>query len=155
MKVVKGTAAPEQKVTAYGWMERQFFARQVPRNWAELLHLYCSFAGRLGRVELALRGAILLAGLFCLLLGFAFCLWTFTFFESAVGAIVLLGLWLGFWILWAICAVSLTVRRLHDLNQPGWWAVLFFVPLVNMAFYLYLLLCKGWGKDNQYGPFRP
>lgn len=155
MKVVKGAAAPEQKSTAYGWMERQFFARQIPRDWADLLDLYCNFEGRLGRVELAVRGGLLLAGLFCLLLGFTFCLWIFTFFESAVGAIILLGLWLGFWILWAICGISLMVRRLHDLNHRGWWAVFMVVPVINMALYLYLLLCKGEEKDNRFGRFRP
>ncbi|HUG54512.1 MAG TPA: DUF805 domain-containing protein, partial [Vicinamibacteria bacterium] len=51
-----------------------------------------------------------------------------------VGALVLVWTPLAF-------AISLgsTVRRLHDLGQSGWLAVLSFVPCVNVLFLVYLL----------------
>jgi hypothetical protein len=47
------------------------------------------------------------------------------------------------------------VKRLHDLNKSGWWALLFFVPFVNVVFLFYLFLAKGQAKDNQYGQALP
>jgi len=49
-------------------------------------------------------------------------------------------------------AVSLgaTIRRLHDLGQSGWLALVSFVPCVNLAFLLYLLAAQG-----QEGPAVP
>jgi uncharacterized membrane protein YhaH (DUF805 family) len=29
--------------------------------------------------------------------------------------------------------VSLSVRRLHDLNRSGWWYLLTFVPVMNLV----------------------
>lgn len=51
-----------ENLSPYQWMEQHFFARQIPRDWPSLLALYLNFHGRLGRVELALRGALLLGG---------------------------------------------------------------------------------------------
>ena len=48
-----------ENLSPYQWMEQHFFARQIPRDWPSLLALYLNFHGRLGRVELALRGALL------------------------------------------------------------------------------------------------
>lgn len=55
-------AGKNERLSPYQWMERHFFARQIPWDWASLLELYLNFHGRLGRVEMALRGALLLAG---------------------------------------------------------------------------------------------
>ena len=47
-------------------------------------------------------------------------------------------------------------RRLHDMNQSGWLAILGFIPLVNIIFSLYLLFGSGDAGTNQYGhPPRP
>ena len=84
----------DHKISPYQWMERHFFARQIPRDWTSLLDLYLNFHGRLGRVELALRGALLLGGTSCLTFFLMGCVFIFTLFESGVGAIALMGLWL-------------------------------------------------------------
>lgn len=46
----------------------------------------------------------------------------------------------------------LMIRRLHDLNRPTWWIVGAFIPLVNVAFSLYLLFAEGTYGANQFGP---
>jgi len=47
--------------------------------------------------------------------------------------------------------ISAMIRRLHDLDKPGAFCLLCFVPLVN--FYLiYLLAQEGTKGDNQFGP---
>jgi len=47
--------------------------------------------------------------------------------------------------------VSLYVRRLHDLNKSGWYALWFLVPLVNIYWALVLLFRKGEEGENKYG----
>jgi uncharacterized membrane protein YhaH (DUF805 family) len=47
---------------------------------------------------------------------------------------------------------AVTVRRCHDLGRSGWLTLLGFVPLVNLAFGLYLLFAKGQSGSNAYGP---
>lgn len=48
-------------------------------------------------------------------------------------------------------AVSLTVRRLNDLNFNGWWAFFEFVPYANIIFFLFLVFKKGTYGHNKYG----
>lgn len=48
--------------------------------------------------------------------------------------------------------LSLTVRRLHDLNKSGWFYLLTLVPLVNIFIPFYLLLFPGYTGENIYGP---
>ena len=149
----KQTALEQRKAERelYRYLEYSFFARQLPRDWYSFLDLYMNFNGRLGRAELALRGALLFTGLSCLCLLFVGCLAIFSLFQSAVGAILLLGIWLGIWIVTAICGLSLMVRRLHDLDRRGWWCLLTLVPVLNVAFGVYLMLTKGKLKANRFG----
>lgn len=60
----------------------------------------------------------------------------------------------------AILGLSLQVRRLHDLNQTGWFVVLFwvlqFVPIVGFFVWLWPFIwlgcMKGTDGPNNYGP---
>lgn len=47
--------------------------------------------------------------------------------------------------------IALAVRRLHDFNQSGWWAVLLFVPGVNLLFLLALMAIPGTEGENRFG----
>ncbi len=50
-----------------------------------------------------------------------------------------------------IPSISLTVRRLHDVNKSGW--NMLWIPTLIGAFYvLYLNIIKGNEEDNNYGP---
>lgn len=61
--------------------------------------------------------------------------WLFSFAVQIVGSIVdavtglpgILGTLLGLALV--IPSLSVTVRRLHDINKSGWWLLLWFVPL--------------------------
>lgn len=44
------------------------------------------------------------------------------------------------------------IRRLNDVSQSGWLALLALVPFVNIAFNLWLLCAPGAKHTNQYGP---
>lgn len=47
-------------------------------------------------------------------------------------------------------------RRLHDLNQSGWWLLVLFIPFANIIFILFMLFAPGNEGANQYGqPARP
>lgn len=43
------------------------------------------------------------------------------------------------------------IKRLHDINMPGWWALVIFVPLANLAMGIFLLARKGTIGPNRYG----
>ena len=50
-----------------------------------------------------------------------------------------------------IAAMVLGVGRLHDTGRTGWLAWVMFVPVLNLAFYCYLMFAKGDEGVNQYG----
>ena len=52
--------------------------------------------------------------------------------------------------LWA--AIAVTIRRLHDLDRPGWHWWLLMVPLYNIYLGLVLLFGKGTMGPNRFGP---
>ena len=51
-----------------------------------------------------------------------------------------------------ISSVTLVIRRLHDLNRPGWFIIGMILPVVNIALLIYLSFFKGTEGSNQYGP---
>ncbi|WP_346838189.1 DUF805 domain-containing protein [Microbulbifer sp. SAOS-129_SWC] len=51
-----------------------------------------------------------------------------------------------------VYGLSIYVRRLHDLNQPGVWLLLMFVPLANFGLLIYLFFFRGTDGSNNYGP---
>lgn len=52
----------------------------------------------------------------------------------------------------AIPNIMLLIRRLHDLNRSGWWALIMLIPFVNLLFAIYILFFKGTEGPNKYGP---
>ncbi len=42
-----------------------------------------------------------------------------------------------------IIQLSLDIRRLHDIGNPGILTVLYLIPIVNFVFLLYLMIRKG------------
>lgn len=51
-----------------------------------------------------------------------------------------------------ISSFMLIIRRLHDLNRPGWWCIGAMLPGINIVFAIYLVLFTGTNGPNQYGP---
>ncbi|MBC8952167.1 DUF805 domain-containing protein [Xenorhabdus sp. PB62.4] len=66
--------------------------------------------------------------------------------DEAIG-LVLVGAYALFSL---IPNISVTVRRLHDINRSGWWFLLIFVPLLNIVLFVFTLL-EGTQGDNEYG----
>ncbi len=52
-------------------------------------------------------------------------------------------------LLWV--GIALFVRRLHDLNQSGWLALVLLIPVVGAFFSLLVGLCPGNKTINNYG----
>ncbi len=67
---------------------------------------------------------------------------------AALAAIVLISL--GSLVLYVI----FSIRRCHDFNGSGWWVLLGLIPLVNLFFFLYLVLKSGDAGANDYAPPR-
>ena len=57
--------------------------------------------------------------------------------------------------------VTLSIRRLHDLNLSGWWYMLILIltnlsnstilDLIALGFYIYLIFKRGTAGENKYG----
>ena len=57
---------------------------------------------------------------------------------------------LAFLLLATIPMISVSVRRLHDINKSGWWFLIMFIPIIG--FYFIFLACKNSDqKENQFG----
>lgn len=48
-------------------------------------------------------------------------------------------------------SIGLLIRRLHDINLPGWWLFIAVVPFVGAIALLLLLCTPGDAKANNYG----
>lgn len=66
-------------------------------------------------------------------------------FIIGIVVVVLLSIAVLFVIYMSVC---LCIRRCHDIGLSGWWAVLGFIPYIN----LFLIFKKGQQRDNIYGP---
>lgn len=71
--------------------------------------------------------------------------------DSGAGAVAG-GLFLLFTLLPG-CAVG--VRRLHDLDRPGWWMLFWLLPVIGWAFLLYMLAQPGTPGPNRHGNGKP
>ena len=43
-------------------------------------------------------------------------------------------------------------KRLHDWGRSGWWSLLMFIPIANLAFHVVLQAKKGDAGPNRFGP---
>lgn len=46
--------------------------------------------------------------------------------------------------------LSMLVKRLHDTGKTGWFAIIYFIPIINI-FILIFLIRKGDPNPNEYG----
>ncbi len=47
--------------------------------------------------------------------------------------------------------LSVSIRRLHDIDKSGWWYLLVFVPLVGGLILLWWYAQPGTASTNKYG----
>ena len=92
---------------------------------------YINFSGRAGRSEF----------------------WWFFLFTFVSTILVVFIPFIGWLYALAMLLPTLaaTVRRLHDLDQSGWWAIVWFLPFVNWLLLIYLAF-PGAPGPNRYGP---
>jgi len=50
--------------------------------------------------------------------------------------------------------LSVSVRRLHDLDRSGWWMLLDLIPLVGGIILIFWFCMKGTDGPNRFGPDR-
>lgn len=127
-----------------------------------LMQKFFSTKGRLNRKRYFLRGLALALPNF---LGFFLIFLADAKTTPDNNIFVLLGL-LGFAIVLVgmISSVTLLIRRLHDLDKSGWWAIPLWIlsiiswtprfqilSIVSMPFFLYILFKRGTVGSNQYG----
>ena len=110
----------------------------------DVRNVYLTFEGRLNRwacfiLCLKNTGLALLALIVVAIAGAI---------SDALGGVVAAVLYIGL----SIVGLSITVRRWHDLDKSGWYALLGLIPYVNFIVGLYLLFAPGTDGPNQYGP---
>ena len=87
--------------------------------------------------------------------------WMFTLINAIVGAIInviqlILGLELPYLSMLYLLAtflpvLALAIRRLHDTDRSGVWALLFLVPFIGWLVLLVFFCTEGNSGSNRYG----
>ncbi len=58
-------------------------------------------------------------------------------------------------IVWALGlllpALSVSVRRMHDLDKSGWWILVAFIPLLGFILIIYWFVQRGSEGPNRFG----
>ncbi len=106
----------------------------------DIQKMFFTFEGRLNRKPYFFGN---------LALGLVSALCTMIMDNSDSGLISILGAVIGIALI--IASVSLIIKRLHDLDKGGLWALIMLIPIVDFFFGLYLLFAKGTDGNNQYG----
>ncbi len=61
-------------------------------------------------------------------------------------------IWNIYNLLVSIPYLTLSIRRLHDIDKSGWFLLIGLIPIVGFLYLTYLFCIKGDIGDNQYGP---
>jgi len=69
--------------------------------------------------------------------------------DGLLGLPGILGMIVGLGLL--IPNITVSVRRFHDLNKPGWWVLIFFIPIIGLIAWLYFFTQKGTPGSNDFG----
>ena len=48
--------------------------------------------------------------------------------------------------------ISVSVRRMHDLDKSGWWIFIVLIPIVGIILYIYWFVQRGTVGSNRFGP---
>jgi len=50
-----------------------------------------------------------------------------------------------------IPSITVSVRRLHDINKSGWWYLILLIPLVGIIVFLIFACMPGTNGSNRFG----
>ncbi|PAF53847.1 hypothetical protein BKH42_03705 [Helicobacter sp. 13S00482-2] len=115
---------------------------------------YVNFEGRANRAEywwVVLCNVIIY--LVCIFLG----LMIAGFQGDEITANLVFSMGIGIILMWIyglatiIPSISLTVRRLHDINLSGWLCLLGLIPYIGGLIVFIMTLIKGTEGENKYG----
>ena len=101
-----------------------------------VLNNYAQFDGRSGRAEFWWWALAYVVGALIV-----------NFVASAIG-LGILGM--AYWLALIVPSVAVSIRRFHDIGKEAWWAILLFIPLVNLVIAL-IFLTKASDGPNKYG----
>jgi uncharacterized membrane protein YhaH (DUF805 family) len=115
------------------------------------------FTGRIGRLAFILGSFYYIATafvVFFLLIIFYVFVLTLVVHGDAKRLIELpvLGITIMIYVFLLISSLSLSARRLNDVNRPTWFCAFAVIPFVNIPLAIYMLLAPGSDEDNMYGP---
>ncbi|KAA9007797.1 DUF805 domain-containing protein [Histidinibacterium aquaticum] len=82
---------------------------------------------------------------------FALMMFVLNLISQAIGGVIALLIGLVSLLL-LIPGIAVTVRRLHDLDKSGWFALLLLIPIVNIVLILIWFTQPGTKGPNRYGP---
>jgi uncharacterized membrane protein YhaH (DUF805 family) len=119
----------------------------APLDRPQLLWLFFGVSGRLSRAP------YFLAGLFAQLVP-AFVLYRFTLVPEASGSSEMLAT--IFWVALLVSVwsnITLGIKRLHDLGQPGIVAAALLVPVVSYFVFIFLCFYPGTAGQNRFGAY--
>lgn len=122
------------------------FFKQIPSDIKEAILVpiknCVNFSGRSPRAEIF---GFLFASAICSLVYAIFAL-NILFFFFSWSFIILGGIFIG------LMYLSLTARRLHDIDKSGWWCFIFIVPYIGVLLWVLLFFAEGTKGANKYGP---
>ncbi|GKX28057.1 aminopeptidase [Vallitalea longa] len=119
----------------------------------QLRGMFFNFKGRLNRLRYFLYGLPL-----SIIIGIAYYITMYNlYFSMRTSTYILIIIYFLVLIICFISGISLTIRRLHDLNLSGWFVLIEllslipFVKIIPAIFGLYLLFAPGKNDGNYYG----
>ncbi len=69
-------------------------------------------------------------------------------FWISMATLILIGVYFLFY--W-LALVGLAIRRFHDMGQPGWFSIVYFVSGVNLVVGIFQIVWPGENVQNEYG----
>lgn len=106
--------------------------------------------GRFGRLSFAAWSLVTTLAIIGILIVISV---VFGVLASDSNAIQLFGslLLIAVYVVFLVFSLIFIIRRLHDRNHSGWFSILFFIPIINLIFIIYLLCAKGDVENNRFG----
>ncbi len=108
--------------------------------WVWFFNLLFSWKGRVNRITYIIL--LLLSTILWLNVLFIMSIYQYNFFSTSL-----------FWIFLTIYIYSsfiLGIKRLHDINLSWYYILSSFIPIINTAFWIWLILKKGTVGDNKF-----
>ena len=130
----------EQSETMSGESDRELY---VPDN--DIKGMFLRYDNRLNRKRYILRSITVAVAVIVIAINLSV-------IANKLGSRAIAALGILVSALPIIPAFMLSIRRLHDLNRPGWWCIGFFIPMINFVLSIYLIFFKGTKGPNQFGP---